>query len=146
MPYNKKSLLNLKRLPKGQTGNPAGRPKKLAPAIASIPADAQKRVYDVLHHALALPNVNAAKEYLESEETQACIGEYGFLLQIAIRSLMGKTGWLTANDILDRLFGKPKQTTQLSGGISVGDKPVIMFEQEPVEEDAQEEAEEENQE
>lgn len=135
MPYNKKSLLNLKRLPKGQTGNPAGRPRKLAPAIASIPPDAQKRVYDVLHHALALPNVNAAKEYLESEETQACIGEYGFLLQIAIRSLMSKTGWLTANDILDRLFGKPKQTTQLSGGISVGDKPVIMFAEEPQETD-----------
>ena len=127
MAYNKKSLLNLKRPPKGQSGNPAGRPPRLAASIASIPADAQKRVYDVLHHALALPNVKAAKEYLESEETQACIGEYGFLLQVAIKALMGKTGWLTANDILDRLFGKPKQTTQLSGGISVGDKPVIMF-------------------
>ena len=133
MAYNKKSLLNLKRLPKGQSGNPGGRPKRLAASIASIPADAQKRVYDVLHHALALPNVNAAKEYLESDETQAAIGEYGFLLQIAIRSLMGKTGWLTANDILDRLFGQPKQTTQLSGGISVGDKPVIMFAEEPQE-------------
>ena len=132
MAYNPKSLLNLKRLPKGQSGNPAGRQQKLANAIAGIPPDAQKKVYDVLHHALALPNVNAAKEYLEGE-AQACIGEYGFLLQIAIRSLMGKTGWLTANDILDRLFGKPKQTTQLSGGISVGDKPVIMFapEEEP---------------
>ena len=127
MGYNPKSLRNLKRTPKGQSGNPAGRPKKLATTIASIPPDAQRRVYDVLHHALALPNVNAAKEYLESDETQACIGEYGFLLQIAIRSLISKTGWLTANDILDRLFGKPKQTTQLSGGISVGDKPVIMF-------------------
>lgn len=139
MPYNKKSLLNLKRNPKGISGNPSGRPKKLASTIASIPPDAQKKVYDVLHHALALPNVNAAKEYLESEETQACIGEYGFLLQIAIRSLMSKTGWLTANDILDRLFGKPKQTTQLSGGISVGDKPVIMFAPETDEEECHEE-------
>lgn len=135
MPYNKKSLLNLKRVPKGQTGNPNGRPRKLSNTIESIPPDAQKKVYDVLHHALALPNRPAAERYFKEQEAE--LGEYGFLLQVALNALMSKTGWLTANDILDRLFGKPKQTTQLSGGISVGDKPVIMFAQEePTEEQA----------
>ena len=137
MPYNKKSLLNLKRTPKGVSGNPAGRQPKLCNAIASIPPDAQKKIYDVLHHALSLPNLPEAQRYLRDYESQ--LGEYGFLLQIAINSLMGKNGWLTANDILDRLFGKPKQTTQLSGGISVGDKPVIMFASETDQEECQEE-------
>lgn len=127
MAYNKKSLENLRQFKKGTSGNPAGRPPALAGAIRAIPKDAQTKVYEVLHHALALPNVKAAKEYLESEETQQHMGEYGFLLQIAVKALMGKTGWLTVCDIMDRLFGKPKQTTTLSGGISVGEKPVILF-------------------
>ncbi len=133
MAYNKKSLLNLKRYPKGSTGNPAGRPQKLSNAIESIPPDAQKKVYDVLHHALALPNRPAAERYFKEQESE--LGEYGFLLQVALNSLMSKTGWLTANDILDRLFGKPKQTTQLSGGVSLGGKPVIMFGSETDEEE-----------
>jgi len=129
MPYNPKSLLNLRRPKKGESANPAGRPKTLAGAIKSIPRDAQVRVHEVLHHALALPNVKAAERYLKSEEVQAALPDYGFLLQIAVRSLMSKQGWLTAMDILDRLFGKPKQTTQTNvlGRIDVGDKPVIMF-------------------
>lgn len=127
MAYNPKSLLNLRNFKRGQSGNPAGRPPALAAQIKSIPKDAQAKVYETLHHAISLPNVKAAKEYLESDAVQEQLGEYGFMLQIAVKSLMSKAGWLTVCDILDRLFGKPKQTTTLSGGITLGEKPVIMF-------------------
>jgi hypothetical protein len=127
MPYNPKSLLNLKSFKKGKSGNQAGRPPALATQIKAIPKDAQVKVYEVLHYAISLPNVKAAKEYLESDAAQDAMGEYGFLLQIAVKSLMSKSGWLTVCDIMDRLFGKPKQTTTLSGGITIGEKPVIVF-------------------
>jgi len=127
MAYNKKSLENLRQFKKGQSGNKAGRPKSLANQIAEIPKDAQKRVYEVLHHALSLPNKKAAQQYLVSQEVEDSLGEYGFLLQVALLALIGKQGWLTACDILDRLFGKPKQTTTLSGNLSLGEKPTIAF-------------------
>lgn len=127
MPYNPKSLLNLRHIKKGQSGNPAGRPPTLAGMIKSIPKDAQVRVHEVLHHALALPNVKAAEQYLKSEEVQAGLGEYGFLLQIAVRSLMGKQGWLTAVDILDRLFGRPKQAITGDLSVDMEEPPVIVF-------------------
>lgn len=127
MAYNKKSLENLRQFKKGQSGNKAGRPKSLANQIGEIPKDAQKKVYEVLHHALALPNKKAAQQYLVSQEVEDQLGEYGFLLQVALLALIGKQGWLTACDILDRLFGKPKQTTTLSGNLSIGEKPTISF-------------------
>ena len=127
MPYNPKSLLNLRHIKKGQSGNPAGRPPTLAGKIKSIPKDAQLRVHEVLNHALALPNVKAAEQYLKSDEVQAGLGDYGFLLQIAIRSLMGKAGWLTAVDILDRLFGKPKQAITGDLSVDLEEPPVIIF-------------------
>lgn len=127
MAYNKKSLANLRQFKKGQSGNPKGPTPKLANAIKSIPKDAQTRVYEVLHHAIALPNVKAAREYLESEEAQAALPEYGFLLQLAVKSLMSKTGWLTAVDILDRLFGKPRQAVQAELTLDMDEAPVIVF-------------------
>ena len=118
MAYNKKSLENLRQFKKGQSGNKAGRPKSLATQI---------EVYEILHHALALPNKKEAQKYLVSPEVEDALGEYGFLLQVALLALIGKQGWLTACDILDRLFGKPKQTTTLSGNLSLGEKPTISF-------------------
>lgn len=127
MPYNPKSLLNLRHIKKGTSGNPAGRTPTLAGMIKSIPKDAQVRVYEVLHHALALPNVRAAEQYLKSDEVQAGLADYGFLLQVAIRSLMGKQGWLTAVDILDRLFGRPKQAITGDLSVDMEEPPVIVF-------------------
>ena len=109
---------------KGQSGNPAGRKKTIRKAIVKIPPDAQEKILGVLYHAIKLPNVSEAQKYLDREAQTADLGEYGFVLQIAIRALAGKTGWEAVNDILDRLFGKPKQTQDLrhigpAGGIQI---------------------------
>lgn len=127
MPYNPKSLLNLKHIKKGTSGNPKGRPPTLAGAIKSIPKDAQVKVYEVLHHAIALPNVKAAREYLESDAVQDGLGEYGFMLQIALKSLISKTGWLTVCDILDRLFGTPHRSITADLSLDLDEAPVIVF-------------------
>ncbi len=127
MPYNPKSLLNLKHIKKGKSGNPAGRPPALASKIKAIPKDAQVKVYEVLHHAISLPNVKAAREYLESEATQEALGEYGFMLQIALKALISKSGWLTVCDILDRLFGTPHRSLTADLSLDLDEAPVIVF-------------------
>lgn len=127
MAYNPKSLLNLKHIKKGTSGNPKGRPPTLAGAIKSIPKDAQVKVYEVLHHAISLPNVKAAREYLESDAVQEGLGDYGFLLQIAVKSLVSKSGWLTVCDILDRLFGTPHRSITADLSMDLDEAPVIVF-------------------
>ena len=127
MPYNPKSLLNLRHIKKGTSGNPKGRPPSLANQIKAIPKDAQVKVYEVLHHALSLPNVKAAKAYLESDAVQEGLGQYGFMLQIAVKSLMSKTGWLTVCDILDRLFGTPHRSITADLSLDLDEAPVIVF-------------------
>lgn len=109
---------------KGQSGNPKGRPPKLNNAIRAIPKDAQEKIYSVLHYALSLPNVKEAQEYFERED----LGEYGYVLQIALRALAGKNGWLAVCDILDRLFGKPRQTTDVKVTDTSQERPEINIE------------------
>lgn len=99
------------RFQSGESGNPAGRPRNLDKAIKGIPKEAREKVYGVLNHALMLPNVKEAQAYLEHQAED--FGQYGFLLQLAIKQLMSKNGWFTASDILDRLFGKPRQQTEI---------------------------------
>ena len=127
MAYNPKSLLNLKHFKKGTSGNQAGRPPALANQIKAIPKDAQVKVYEVLHHAISLPNVKAAREYLESDAVQDGLGDYGFLLQIAVKSLVSKSGWLTVCDILDRLFGTPHRSITADLSLDLDEAPVIVF-------------------
>lgn len=127
MAYNPKSLLNLKHFKKGTSGNQAGRPPALASQIKAIPKDAQVKVYEVLHHAISLPNVKAAREYLESDAVQEGLGDYGFLLQIAVKSLVSKSGWLTVCDILDRLFGTPHRSITADLSLDLDEAPVIVF-------------------
>lgn len=103
------SLAALKPRKPGVPPSPAsGRPPSFARQIASIPRDAQARIYAVLHEAIRQPSKEAAAEIMR----RADIGDYGFILELAEKELLGKNGWNVLRDILDRLFGYPKQTTE----------------------------------
>ena len=54
------------QIPPGKSGNPNGRPPKLARAIKSIPRDAQERIYSVLFTALTFKNVQEATAYIRT--------------------------------------------------------------------------------
>lgn len=110
---NPKSLANLKPCKPGETHNPNGRPMLLSRAIKKIPKDMQTKVYAVLAHALTLPDEASAKQYLECQQGE--LGQYGFVLQIAIKNLLREGwGWTTLSDIMDRLYGKPKIVADVS--------------------------------
>lgn len=112
MANNPKASANLKPIKKGEARNPNGRPKKLVNAIKSLPPDMMEEIYGILGYALTLKSEDEAKDYLKAKGEQ--LGKYGFLMQIAIRQLCNKSfGWSCANDILDRLFGKPKMAAEV---------------------------------
>ena len=97
----------------GETHNPNGRPKKLVNVLKKIPKDMQEKVYDVLAFALTLPDETSAKKYLESQQGE--LGQYGFVLQIAIKQLLKDGwGWSALMDIMDRLYGKPKMSADIT--------------------------------
>ena len=108
MARNPNAKDNLRPFPKGVSGNPAGRPRSLAKAIKDMPDEAQIEIYGVLHHAISLKNIAEAKAYIDKAVEDKDLGRYGVVFQLALRSLTGPTGWITLNDILDRLFGKPR--------------------------------------
>ena len=113
MARNPKASENLVPFPKGVSGNPAGRPKSLAKAIKEMPLDAQTEIYGVLHHAISLRNFAEAKAYINQAVEDKNLGRYGFVFQLALKSLTGPHGWITLNDILDRLFGKPRVQAEI---------------------------------
>lgn len=88
------------------------------PTLKSIPADARDKVYAALYHALTLPDQKTAAEYLNraAEELPEC----GYLIQVYAKGMMGKMASVYITDILDRLFGKPKQTTETTIGTQTG--------------------------
>lgn len=120
---NKKPQLhleNLKPCKPGETHNPNGRPPKLKNAIKKLPRDMQEKVMGVLAFALTLPDTKTAKKYLECQSGE--LGEFGFVLQIAIKQLTRDIyGFYALNDILDRLYGKPRISAEVqhSGGITL---------------------------
>ena len=110
---NPKAAENLRPCKPGETHNPNGRPKKLVNVIKKIPKDMQEQVYDVLAFALTLPDEASAKTYLESQQGE--LGQYGFVLQIAIKQLLKEGwGWNARMDIMDRLYGKPKMSADIT--------------------------------
>ena len=137
MAYNPKSLQNLKHFKKGNCANPAGRPPLLSTVINGIPDDAKKRIYAVLHLALKQPNRKALQAFLSEKEEE--LGEYGFVLQRCAVDLIGKYGWQAMMDILDRLFGKPRQEAQVDLSIGLTEPPVIVFSKKGTEEEGTEE-------
>jgi len=113
------------RFKKGESGNPSGKPRKLAPVIAEIPQDAQIRIYRILHKAISLNSIEEANKYLRDEGEN--FGEYGYILQLAVKALNGAQGWNALNDILDRLFGKARQSTDVTISGSDSERPLIRI-------------------
>ena len=113
------NIQNLKPCKPGETHNPNGRPRKLSKVLKEIPPDAQRKIYAILYTALTFRNVKEATAYIKEQESTDF--KYGFVLQLAIKALAGKNGWLALQDILDRLFGKPRISAEVqhSGGITL---------------------------
>ena len=110
---NPRAAENLRPCKPGETHNPNGIPKKLVNVLKKIPKDMQEKVYDVLAFALTLPDETSAKKYLESQQGE--LGQYGFVLQIAIKQLLKDGwGWSALMDIMDRLYGKPKMSADIT--------------------------------
>lgn len=103
-----------------QPKNPGRKPK-----LKSIPSDAQERVFSALYHALSLPDVAAAKSYMEKMAEE--LPEFGFLIQVYTKGLLGRNAIVYTSDILDRLFGKAKQVSEIGFTKEV---PVLMTEDE----------------
>jgi len=114
-----------KQFKKGESGNPNGRPRRLALVIEDIPQDAQVKIFRILHTAIKIGSTDEAVKYLKAEA--ATLGEYGMVLQVAIRALNGNNGWQALCDILDRLFGKPRQATDVTISGSQSNRPVIRI-------------------
>lgn len=102
---------------KGQSGNPQGRPKSLINTIEKMPRDARVRCYDMLHTALLMPDLKSTEKYLRDKVGEGV--EYGCIAEIAIRELRGDKGFDCLMKIMDRLFGKPIQSTEIVGDLRV---------------------------
>ena len=108
MARNPNAKDNLRPFPKGVSGNPAGRPKSLSKIIDGMSDDARLEIFGVLHHAISLRSIAEAETYIDQVTKDKSLGKYGFVFQVALKSLTGPMGWITLNDILDRLIGRPR--------------------------------------
>lgn len=120
------SLANLKkgRPIQEQANANHGRTPLMRNVIKSIPKDAQEKVYNVLWTALTMANVKEAQQYVEQQAAE--LPECGMVLQVCIRALLGKQGFLALMDICDRLFGKPRQTVEMGGSMNITPPAVII--------------------
>lgn len=121
MPFEKG---NKYRFGKDRQPTKRGGPVKLSSQIAAIPADAQKRMYAILHKATTFNSKDEAIKYFKEEKDK---GEYGFILELAINALYGKNGWQVLMDIMDRLFGKPRQINENYNDNTERNKATVIF-------------------
>lgn len=121
MPFEKG---NKYRFTKDRQPTKRGGPVKLSSQIRNIPKDAQQRMYAILYQATTFNNKTEALNYLKAEQEK---GEYGFILELAIASLAGRNGWQVLMDIMDRLFGKPKQVTENYNENNDNTQAVVIF-------------------
>lgn len=115
---------NKYRFTKDRQPEKNGRPPKLSNQIGNIPPDAQKRMYAILHKATTFNSKDEAIKYFKEEKDK---GEYGFILELAINALYGKNGWQVLMDIMDRLFGKPRQITENYNDNTERNKATVVF-------------------
>ena len=108
----------------GQSGNPNGRPPLLCNVMKNLPQDAREKVYDALWTAISQQDVKSASAFLQ--KTAAELPECGFVLQLAVKTLAGAKGWWALMDICDRLFGKPRQITEVEGNFNLTPPPIII--------------------
>ena len=80
--------------------------------IKKLPKDARDQVYSVLWTAISLKNVKEAQSYIEDQAK--ALPECGVALQVCLRALLSKNGFLALMDICDRLFGKPPQAHKVA--------------------------------
>lgn len=98
---------------------------KKKPKLRAIPPDAREKVFAALYYALTLPDKAAADAALQKVAQD--LPECGYLIQVYARGLMGRNGADVADKILDRLFGKAKQVSEIGFTKEV---PVLMTEDE----------------
>lgn len=94
------------RFQPGNSDSP-GRPMLPSNALKKLPKDARDKVYGVLWTAISMRNVKEAQAYIEDQAKE--LPECGMVLQVCLRALLSKNGFLALMDICDRLFGKPPQ-------------------------------------
>ena len=92
----------------GQSGNPNGRPKKFESQFDKCSREIQEKIRERLHQALSCADKNEALAILNVND--GSLGEYGFVLQIAARDLMGKGGMGSLQQIYEMLYGRLPQT------------------------------------
>lgn len=105
-----------KHPPFSSTNQPANRGRR--PKLKSIPPGARAKIIEALWHALSLPDQATAADYLR--RTAKDLPEYGYMIQIYAKGMMGKNGIAYVADLLDRILGKPKQTTDVNLGSAQG--------------------------
>lgn len=108
----------------GQSGNPAGRPPLLCNVLKNLPADAREKVHNALWTAISQRDVKEAQAYLQKAADD--MPECGFVLQLAVKTLVGSKGWFALMDICDRLFGKPRQIAEIEGNFNIAPPPIII--------------------
>lgn len=97
-------------------------------SLKKIPKGAREKIIEALWHALSLPDQKTAQEYLL--KTAKDLPEYGYLIQVYAKGMMGKNGIAYVADLLDRIIGKPRQQTDLNLNAGSGSVKVVVGDEE----------------